>query len=203
MAPDLEAEFPELGLRYARVEAGSGRSGRPVRRRLQDLSDRYTGAKAVQVRQEPVPWAYRVFFRQVGIDPDERRTPPEEIALERMRAGGFRSRSLLDDALLIATVETGVALMALDADRVEGAPGLRLSHERERLGGDGRPLSVRQIVVADDARSLAVLFGDMAEGRGVRPSTTHMLIGAVRVAGVPEASLEEAIWTAVGVLAEG
>ena len=203
MAPELQAEFPELGLRYVRVAARSGRSGRAVRQRLQDLSDRYTGGKAVNLRQEPIPWAYRVFFRQVGIDPDERRTPPEEVALERMRAGGFRSRSLLDDALLIATIETGVALMALDADKVEGALGLRLSHDGERLGGHGRALSVRQIVVTDDARSLAVLFGDMAEGRGVSPRTERMLLAAVRVRGVPEVSVEEALWTAVDTLRTG
>ena len=67
------------------------------------------------MRQEPVPWAYRVFFRHVGIDPDERRTPIEEIALERLQHGGFESRGLVDDALLIATLETGVPVVAFDA----------------------------------------------------------------------------------------
>ena len=43
------------------------------------------------MRQEPVPWAYRVFFRQVGIDPDERRTPIEEIALERLQRRRLRA----------------------------------------------------------------------------------------------------------------
>ena len=36
------------------------------------LADRYTGGKVVHMRQDPVPWAYRVFSRQVGIDPDHR-----------------------------------------------------------------------------------------------------------------------------------
>ena len=39
------------------------------------LADRYTGGKVVHMRQDPVPWAYRVFSRQVGIDPDTDRTP--------------------------------------------------------------------------------------------------------------------------------
>ena len=72
------------------------------------LADRYTGGKVVRMRQEPIPWAYRVFFRQVGIDPDSDRTPVEAIALERMRAGGFKSENIVDDALLLATLETGV-----------------------------------------------------------------------------------------------
>ncbi len=36
------------------------------------------------------PWAYRVFSRQVGIDPDTDRTPVEAIALERLRHGGLQ-----------------------------------------------------------------------------------------------------------------
>src|SRR5207248_2204294 len=145
------------------------------------------------------PWAYRVFFRQVGIDPDEHRTPVEAIALERMRAGGFPSRNLLDDALLIATVETSVPLVALDDEKVEGPLGLRLSEPDERLGGDGRPLSTRQVVIADAERSVGVLFADLAEGRGVHPHTRRMRIAAVQVKGVPDVSVEEALW----ILADG
>jgi DNA/RNA-binding domain of Phe-tRNA-synthetase-like protein len=193
---ELLEEFPELALVHATVEARSGRSPRSVRERLKSMANRFTGPKAVQLRQEPVPWAYRVFFRQVGIDPDERRTPVEAIALERMRAGGFRSRNLLDDAMLIATVETGVPLVAFDADRVGREIGLRLSHPGEYLGGEGRPLALGQIVVADEDRSLAVLFADMAEERGVTPSTTRMVLAAIQVKGVPRVSVEEALWIA-------
>jgi DNA/RNA-binding domain of Phe-tRNA-synthetase-like protein len=174
-----------------------------VRERLKEMANRFTGPKAVQLRQEPVPWAYRVFFRQVGIDPDERRTPVEAIALERMRAGGFRSRSLLDDAMLIATVETGVPLVAFDADRVGREIGLRLSHPGEYLGGEGgRPLALGQIVVADEDRSLAVLFADLAVERGVTPSTTRIVLAAVQVRGVPRVSVEEALWIASEVLSD-
>ena len=197
---ELAAEFPQLSLRYVACEGRAEKSAPDVQERLRQLSDRFTGGRAVQLRQEPIPWAYRVFFRQVGIDPDEHRTPPEAVAVERMRAGAFKSQNTLDDALLIATVETGVALFALDADRVQGRPGLRLAESGERLGGDGRPLSVRQIVVADEEHSLGVLFGDLAEGRGVGPDTTCMLLAAVQVKGVPEVSVEEALWTAVEVL---
>jgi DNA/RNA-binding domain of Phe-tRNA-synthetase-like protein len=210
--PELAEEFPALHLHLLRVDAQAHKhSPRPLKDRLRVLAGRYTGGKVVNLRQEQIPWAYRVFFRHIGIDPDERRTPPEEIALERMKWGGFRSRSLVDDALMLATIETGVAVLALDADRVEGAVGLRLSLPGEHLGaGDpdvrepgARPLSARQIVVADAVRSLAVLFGDVAEDRGVQPSTTRMLLAAVQVKGVPEVSVEEALWVASDALAEG
>jgi DNA/RNA-binding domain of Phe-tRNA-synthetase-like protein len=205
---ELADEFPALRLHVTQVEAAPGRrSPRSVKQRLKVMSDRYTGGKAVNLRQEPIPWAYRVFFRQIGIDPDTRRTPPEEIALERMKWGGFRSRTLLDDALTIATVETGVAVLALDAARIDGALGLRLSGPGERLGvmpgedpAGARPLSARQIVVADAVRSLAVLFGDLAAGRGVQPGTTQIALCAVQVSGVPQVSVEEALWVVAEVL---
>jgi DNA/RNA-binding domain of Phe-tRNA-synthetase-like protein len=198
---ELEVEFPELRLRWIPHEGGSGRTPPEIKERLRKLSDRYTGGKAVHLRQEPIPWAYRVFFRQVGIDPDDHRTPAEQAALDRMKHGSFRSRNLLDDALVIATVETGVPVMALDADKVTTPLGLRLSHEGERLGGDdGRPLSVRQIVLADPDRSVAVLFGDVSEEQGVDPQTKRMLLCSVQVKGVPEISVEEALWTVTEVL---
>ena len=90
------------------------------------------------MRQDSVPWAYRVFSRQVGIDPDTDRTPVERIALERLRHGGLESRNLVDDALTIAIAETGVPVFALDSDRVVGELGLRLARAGEQLGGCGR-----------------------------------------------------------------
>jgi DNA/RNA-binding domain of Phe-tRNA-synthetase-like protein len=130
----------------------------------------------------------------VGIDPDERRTPIEAIALERMRAGGFQSQNLVDDALLLATLETGVPVLAFDAAAVEGELGLRVSPGGELLGD--MPLSSGQVVVADSKRVLAVLFGEVGEGCAVQKTSTRMLLVAVRVKGVPEVSVEEALWLA-------
>lgn len=196
----LQADFPALGLVHATVPARTGRSPQIVKERLRTLSSRFTGARAITLRQEPVPWAYRVFFRQIGLDPDERRTPPEQAAVDRMAFGGYRSRSLLDDALLIATVETGMAVLALDADRLEGPLGLRLAAPGERLAGDGRPLSSGQILLADARRSVGVLFGDLAEGVAVGRATDRALVAAVMVAGIPDLIAEEALWTVAEVL---
>jgi DNA/RNA-binding domain of Phe-tRNA-synthetase-like protein len=200
VASDLAAEFPELALQFTAVEARSGRSPQSVKERLRTMSNRFTGPRAVHMRQEPIPWAYRVFFRQVGIDPDEHRTPIEHLTVERMKWGAFRSRNLLDDGLLIATIETGVPVVAFDADRVEGDLGLRLAGDAERLGAHGRPLSIRQIVIADELRALAVLFGEIAEDRGVTPETERIVLAALKVKGVPQISVEEAVWTVLDVL---
>lgn len=200
---ELAAEFPELAIWLTRVEASSGRSPRQVRERLKALADRITGGHVIHMRQDPVPWAYRVFWRQVGIDPDTDRTPVEGLALERLRHGGLRSRNLLDDGITIATLETGVPVMAFDAARVGRAVGLRLASGGERLGGSGPPLSSRQIVVSDEDRSLAVLSGDVAEERGVTPDTESMILASPQVKGVPQISVEEALWTVAEVLEVG
>jgi DNA/RNA-binding domain of Phe-tRNA-synthetase-like protein len=194
IAEELAAEFPDLRLLYTTVEAQPGKSPPDVKQRLRKLADRYTGGKAVTLRQQAVPWAYRVFFRQMGIDPDENRTPVEAVALERMRAGGFPSRNLLDDAMLIATVETNVPVIAFDEDRLSGPLGLRLAGADERLGGDGRRLSSRQVVLADADHAVGVLFLDLAEGRGVHPGTRRIRLASVQVKGVPDVSVEEALW---------
>jgi hypothetical protein len=59
------------------------------------------------------------------------------------------------------------------------------------------------VVVADSTRALAVLFGDTAEGCAVQWSSESMLLAAVRVKGVPEVSVEEALWVAVETVSEG
>jgi DNA/RNA-binding domain of Phe-tRNA-synthetase-like protein len=193
--PDLAGEFPSLAVHWIAVEAGSGRSPHPVRERLKDMSNRISGAKAVQMRQEAIPWAYRVFFRQVGIDPDERRTPAEEVILDRLKHGGFRSRNLLDDAITIATFETGVPVVAFDADQVRPPLTLRLAGQNELMGTAGRPLSSGQIVIADEDRPLAVLFADLDPDCGVTPRTARMVLAVVQVEGVPDIAVEEALWT--------
>jgi DNA/RNA-binding domain of Phe-tRNA-synthetase-like protein len=198
--PELADEFPEVGILYAPVEARPGRSPEQVRQRLRSLANRYTGGHVIHMRQDPVPWAYRVFYRQVGIDPDSQRTPAEQVALDRLQRGGFKSENSVDDALTIAVAETGVPVIAFDGDRVGRVLGLRLAGDDERLGGGGRPLSTRQIVIADEDRPLAVLFGEISEEHGVTPATRRMVLTALRVKGVPRISIEEALWIAAETL---
>lgn len=199
VGPELAAEFPGLGLVYAEVEGMPRRSPEEVRERLRDASNRFTGAKAVVLRQQPIPHAYRVFFRHIGIDPDAQPTPVEAIALERMRAGGFVSQGLVEDALLLATLETSVPVLAFDAAAVRGRLGLRLAAAGEQLG-ERLPLSSGRVVVADEQRPLAQLFGEPAPSALPRRSTRRVTLAAIRVKGVPEVSVEEAIWTAADTL---
>ena len=194
--PGLAEEFPGLSIVSTAIETATGRSPEALKERLRFLSDRIGGPQAIQLRQQPIPWAYRVFFRQIGLDPDTTRTPIEQLIFERMHDGRFKSRNRVDDALTIAMVEVGVALRAFDSDRVEGRLGLRLSEEGEGFEGRVSPLPDGTIVVADERRALGILFDRTAEGRGVRRGTSRVLLAAIGVRGVPDIALEEALWVA-------
>jgi DNA/RNA-binding domain of Phe-tRNA-synthetase-like protein len=202
---EVAAEFPELRLHERTLAARARPAGRELRERLRALSDRFRGPQVLALRQQPVPWAYRVFFRHIGLDPDEQRTPVEALALERLKTGGFRSRTTLDDAITIAVMETGVPVWAFDADRVQGELGLRPAARGERLGdGEYAPdIPAGRLVLADDAGPAAVLFGPLAEGRGVGKDTGSITLLALQVAGVPDIHVEEALWTVEDILTAG
>lgn len=203
VASALRSEFPGLGLRYAVMLAGRGRSPAGVKQRLRYMSNRFHGRQALSLRQEPVASAYRVFYRQIGLDPDETRTPVEAIVLERLRAGGFKSHGRVDDAITIGTIETGVAMRAIDADRIEGRLELRLAQPGERLGEGGHALELPDgtLVLADERRALGLIFGETAPEVEVSGKTERVAVCAIQVQGVPEISVEEAIWNCVNALA--
>jgi DNA/RNA-binding domain of Phe-tRNA-synthetase-like protein len=200
VAPHIASEFPGLGIAWIEVDARPGRSPEPVRRRLRGLSDRTNGAQAIRLRERPIPWAYRVFFRQIGLDPDRTRTPIEQLTLDRLHDGGFRSKGLPADALDIAIVETGVALRAFDADRLAGALCIRDSAPGEALAGHRNEMAQGTLTIADETKPVGLLFGPAAEGHELTPGTRRIAIAAVQVKGVPQISVDEALWMAASTL---
>ena len=184
MAPELTEELPGLGLVWIR-----------------ELASRITGAKVVQSRQDAVPWAYRVLWRRLGLDPDRDRTPIEALMLERLEHGGLPSQGMPGDAAITATLETGVPIAVFDADRVGARVGLRPARADESLGADvDIPLRAGEVIYADEQRPLARLTGEVASACAVNGDTTTMLLCALSAAGVPDMALEEALWIAAGLL---
>ena len=157
------------GWRGARSRRVPGPSPPELRDRLRLLSDRFRGPQAIALRRQPIPHAYRVFFRHIGLEPDEQRIPVEALALERMKHGGFRSRSLLDDAITIAVMETARAgVGARRRARSTGTAAARVRRGRAARarrcrvdcppGGSWWPTTTGRV---------AVLFGEVAPGAGV------------------------------------
>lgn len=194
---ELAAEFPELRVATVGVGCVPGATPPGVRHQLRHLSDRMNGAKAIRLRRDPVPSAYRVFYRLVGLDPDATLTPVEEAALGRLFHGDYRSTGRVEDALLLALVETGVPVYAIDEETLTGPLGLRPARAGERLGtgeheGDLPP---GRLVLADPERPVGVLFGPLAPRCRVTRASRRVRLVAVGVAGVPRIHVEEALFT--------
>ena len=199
VAPHVAAEFPGLGIAWVELEARPERSPEGVRLRLRDLSDRFYGAHAIHLREQPIPWAYRVLFRQIGLDPDVTRTPVEQLALDRLHDGAFLSHGLPADALTIAIAETGVALRVFDAERLDGRLSIRDSAPGESLPGRPGELEHGTLTIADERGPVELLFGGEPE-RGVERETRRIVIAAVQVKGVPQVAVDEALWVAASTL---
>jgi DNA/RNA-binding domain of Phe-tRNA-synthetase-like protein len=199
IAPDVAAEFPGLRLRYVSVSQAVRPSPPSVVTRLKQLSNRYRGASVVAMRTKAVPRAFRSFFRQIGLDPDVTRIPSEQVAVDRLLHGGFRSTDLISDACLVALIETGVPVWALDADVVdEGGLGIRTVVDRDPgCRRDDLALVAGSLVVADASTVHGILFSDPPPGHRVGSRTARVMLFAVAVDGVPEIHIEEALWCAL------
>lgn len=204
--PQVKAEFAGLRLVWISVPSRRGPSPRAVVQRLGALSNRYRGASVVAMRTQPIPSAYRTFFRQIGLDPDVTRIPSEEAAVRRLLHGQFRPTNLIDDALLLGLIETGVPVWALDATGVAaGGLGIRTSVHGDRLGTTefGDELPPGRLVVADASSVHGLLFDEVAPGHGVSAATDRIVLFSVGVDGVPAIHLEEALWVCTEALGAG
>jgi hypothetical protein len=198
--PAVAAELPGLRLDWLRVtvaaESTSARPRSSAAERLCALSDRYRGSTVIAMRTHPVPRAYRTFYRQIGLDPEVDRIPSERAAMERLLHGGWRSTDPISDACLVAVIETGVPVSALDAAAVDpGPPGLGIG----LADGAGAPSG--SLVVRDRRSVHAPLFGRPLPGREPGPAVAGVVLYALGVAGVPQIHIEEALWLAADLLA--
>jgi DNA/RNA-binding domain of Phe-tRNA-synthetase-like protein len=217
---ELADELPGLRVIWTQIQATNGRTSRGVRERLHALSDARSGTHAALVRHRPVPSAYRVFFRQIGLDPDADLPPLEQAMLQRLLAGRFRSRDRVADARTIALIETGVAIWVMDASTLTVPLGIRLARAGERIrpggkaptradrrrharrvgkqraeaGAASEELQEGRLVVADMRHAVAQLFGVCDAEHEVTRETTSMVLYALAVEGVPDAALEESLW---------
>jgi hypothetical protein len=178
--PAISEELPGLGIAFCSfaIEGDPLRRSPPeLRARLRALSDRHRGAQAMALRSRAIPHAYRVLFRHLGLEPDIRRIPVEELVIGRLLAGVYESHGLLPDALATATIETEVGVWALEGE-----------HE-PRLAQDGGG-----IVVASERGRVAELFAlpDAPVTRAARTLTLY----AILAPGVPHIAVDEALWIA-------
>lgn len=182
-------EFPGLRLRYTVIPARPEASPAELKDRLADLSNRYLGFHAMSLPRQPIPTAYRVFLRQVGLDPDTQPSPVEAASRERIVRGSFASHDRICDALTIATVESQVALSVVDADSVELPLGIRPVR-----ADDHSDLALGTLALADANREIASLFGSPRLDCEVGPRTRSVAAAAIGVEGIADWMLDDALW---------
>jgi DNA/RNA-binding domain of Phe-tRNA-synthetase-like protein len=197
----LAEELPGLGLQWTTVAARPGRTPPEIRDRMRELARRFSGAHVVGTRQDDVPWAYRVLWRKLGVDPDVDRTPVERLMLDRLEVGGIPSRGMPNDAVVVATLETGVPIYVFDADAVRGRLGLRPAVAGESIGEGVMPaLRTGEVVLADERRPVARLTGRVVSEYAPGERTTAMQVCALAAPAISQMVLDEALWTASGLL---
>jgi hypothetical protein len=201
--PAVAAELPGLRLDWLELTVPPGstsarsRSRPSLVERLSTLSDRYRGATVVAMRTHPIPRAYRTFYRQIGLDPDVDRIPSERAAMARLLQGGFQPTDVISDACVVAVIETGVPVWALDAAAVDpAAPGLGIGV------ADAPEAEPGSLVVRDRRTVHAPLFGTPLPGHAPGPSAATVVLYALGVAGVPQIHIDEALWLAADLLGE-
>lgn len=193
----IEDEFPGLALVTVELPCTAKRTAPWVVHRLVAMADRITGPYALRVRQLPVPALYRAFYRQLGLDPDKRRPPLEQALFDRLWTGGFIPDGMPDDALLVALLETGVAVWAADAAAVSGPLGVRGATAGETLGAGREPrrLAAGELVIADAERPIARLFEAPAAPFAVTARTRRAVLYVLQVPGVPALEVQAALDT--------
>jgi len=170
-------------LTYEVVDVARRKSAREVKNSLDHLARRVNGATAVTLRTSPIVLAYRTFYRQIGLDPDLTPPPAEQAVLERLYHGGFRPQDAILDAITLAAIETGVSVWALDLDQLGEPLPLHLG------SADEHELRINRTA------PIAVTM--------VQPSTQRAVFYSLVVPGVPQLSVDEALWIATGAIRSG
>lgn len=199
IAPDLAEEHPGLDLfSWTTATAWPSRKSPWAKDWLARLSTRVDGPAVLGAHREEAPGAHRRFLQRIGRDPAEDRSPQEAAYHARIKHGGFPVRGAPHDVLLIALLETGVPIWAVDADGLQGGLGLRRSLAGELgdpdEGPDVPPDARREPVVVDDAGVVAEVCRPPRAAHRATKKTARTTFFCVRVPGLSDLRVDEAVW---------
>jgi phenylalanyl-tRNA synthetase beta chain len=131
------------------------------------------GVTISAVRECPLYSARRIENVTVGPSPSWLRT--------KLEASGIRAINNIVDITNYVMLELGQPLHAFDADKLQGGINVRLAAPDEKfLALDGReyPLSERDLMIADEARAVAIGGVMGGEESGVTATTRNVLLEA-------------------------
>lgn len=200
---ELAQRFPELCALVARVEGVSVEKEKAElqafkREIAEETKETYDLAT---VKDAPIFRAYRDFFWRVGIDPTKVR-PAAEALVRRILAGKpIPTINTLVDTYNLASIRTGVAMGAFDANKLRGELELRFAREGEKFVGIGmnEPIELKgnELVVADAEKLIAVYPYRDADETKVTEATKNVLLLICGVPGIERQILANAAEVAV------
>lgn len=203
ISDELKGSFPRLQVLASRI------MGVKVEMRSEELEG-FKKEVIGRVKKEhelgslkdfPIFRAYRDFFWKVGIDPTKNRPAGEALIRRILRDKQIPSINTLVDAYNLASIKTGIALAAFDADKLEGDLLMRFAREGEKFLGIGmeRPLELKggEVVISDGRKLVAVYPYRDSDETKVTSATKDSLVLACGVPGIELKVLEKALRTAV------
>lgn len=196
-----EAEFPDLRADWLGCACGDHRCDPGVGERLELLASRINGRQALELRQQQIPAAYRSFFRQIGLDPDQQLTPIEQAVLGRLLSGGNLPQDRISDALLLALLETSVPVFAFDAEFVSPPIEIRSVGVDEVV--EGVASEPGELVLADLQRPLCQLFSPPQPPLAAGGASDQLLLVTILVPGVSAIAADEALTIAAEAISGG
>lgn len=202
ISTELGERFPELrvlaeGIRGVKVEKRSEELEGFKKEVIERVKERH---ELGTLKDVPIFRAYRDFFWRVGIDPTKNRPAGEALIRRILRGKQIPSINTLVDAYNLASIKTGIALAAFDADKLEGDLLLRFAREGEEFLGIGmeRPLELKggEVIISDAGKLVAIYpYRDSDETKATS-STKNVLLLVCGVPGIGREILQDALKTA-------
>lgn len=153
------------------------------------------------MKDVPIFRAYRDFFWRIGTDPTKNR-PAAEALIRRVLANKpLPTINTLVDAYNLASIRTGVAMAAFDADELQGELTLRLARKGEKFLGIGmkEPIELEgnELVISDAEKLIAIYPYRDADAAKITEKTRDVLLLMCGAPGIEEEILMDAARVAV------
>lgn len=189
---DVALHYPYLHLYVVEVpNEPSTRARHDLAERLGRLAERIGGPQVLRQHEQEVPHAFRKLYQQTGLDPGVHLTPIDAVLQERIAYGMFRSMGLVDDALKVALLETGVPVWAADSSALSGELVLQMPDVDPDAG---RPSAVP--FVADDRGTIAPVGNAPDQPHAVGRKTKDLTLFALQCDGISTMHVQESLWLA-------
>lgn len=146
-----------------------------------------------RLKDDAVFRCYRDFFWRIDIDPTKIRPASEALIRRILQSKRLPRINTLVDAYNLASIESGIALAAFDADKPKGEPKMRFARPKETFLGIGmdkeKTLRGGEIVMEDDEKLIAIYPYRDAENTKINLRTRNAVLVACGVPGIREKDL--------------